>query len=74
MAQALQDVSWEAEEYIVRDRNALWYIGLFIVGAGLSAIAVWQSWWTFLVLVILCVVTILTSNLRPPRKISYSYS
>ena len=72
MAQALQDVSWEAEEYIVRDRNALWYIGLFIVGAGLSAIAVWQSWWTFLVLVVLCVVTILTSNLRPPRKIRYT--
>jgi hypothetical protein len=74
MAQAFQDVSWEAEEYIVRDRNTWWYIGLFAVGIGLSAIAVWQRWWTFLILVILCVVTILTSNLRPPRKIKYTLS
>ncbi|MBR3248612.1 hypothetical protein IKF89_01100 [Candidatus Saccharibacteria bacterium] len=72
MAQAIQDISWEAEEYIVRDRNVWWYIGLFLVGAGLSAIAVWQSWWTFLVVVILCVIAILTSNLRPPRKIKYT--
>ena len=72
MAQALQDISWSAEEYIVRERNAWWYIGLFVVGIGLSAIAIWQNWWTFLVLVILSVITILTSNLRPPRKIKYT--
>ena len=72
MAQAIQDISWEAEEYIVRDRNIWWYIGLFLVGVGLSAIAVWQGWWTFLVVVILCVIAILTSNLRPPRKIKYT--
>lgn len=71
MAQALPDISWSAEEYIVREHNTWWYIGLFIVGIGLSALAVWQNWWTFLVLVILCVVTILTSNLRPPRTINY---
>ena len=72
MAQAFQNISREAEEYIVRSRNALWYIGLIIVGVGLSAIAVWQGWWTFLVLVILSVIAILTSNLRPPRKIKYA--
>lgn len=71
MTRALKDISWSAEEYIVRDRNAWWYIGLFIVGIGLSAIAVWQNWWTFLVLIILSIITILTSNLRPPRKIDY---
>ena len=71
MAQALQDVSWEAEEYIVRERNTWWYISLILVGVGLSALAVWQGWWTFLVLVILSIIAILTSNLRPPRKIKY---
>ena len=71
MAQAIKDVSWEAEEYIVRDRNTWWYIGLVLIGVGLSAIAVWQSWWTFLALVILSIITILTSNFRPPRKIQY---
>ena len=72
MAQAFKDISWEAEEYIVPGRSTWWYIGLFIVGIGLSAIAIWQSWWTFLILVILSVITILTSNLRPPRKIKYT--
>ena len=72
MAQAFQDISWEAEEYIVRSRNAFWYIGLIVVGVGLSAVAVWQGWWTFLALVILSVIAILTSNFRPPRKIQYS--
>ena len=72
MAQAFKDVSWQAQEYIVHDRDALWYIGLFTIGLGLSAIAIWQSWWTFLILIILSIITILTSNLRPPRKINYT--
>ncbi|MBR3322175.1 hypothetical protein IKG05_00835 [Candidatus Saccharibacteria bacterium] len=74
MAQAFQNISWEAEEYIVRDRNIWWYIGLILIGVGLSAIAIWQGWWTFLILVILSIITILTSNLRPPRKIKYTLS
>lgn len=71
MAKVPENVTWEAQEYIVRDRNFWWYIGLFIVGAGLCALAVWQGWWTFFALVILSIITILTSNLRPPRKIKY---
>lgn len=72
MAQAVQDVSWEAEEYIVRDRNFLWYLGLFIISGGFCVLSVFLKWWTFLILVILSVVTILISVLRPPRKIKYS--
>lgn len=72
MTQAVQDISWQAEEYIVRDHDAVWYLGLFIVGGGLSALAIWQNWWTFLVLIILSVVAILVSTFRPPRKIQYS--
>lgn len=71
MAKEFREVTWEAEEYVVREHNAAWYIGLFLVGAAFSAVAVWQQWWTFLVLVILSVIVVLTSNLRPPRKINY---
>ena len=71
MVKQLERVDWEAEEYVVRDRNAGWYIGLFIVAAGLIALSIWQSWWTFAILIALCVIVILTSNLRPPRKIKY---
>ena len=71
MANKIQDVSWQAEEYIVRDRNTWWYIGLFLIGAALGVLAVFLGWWTFLVLVILSIVTILVSTFRPPRKINY---
>ena len=64
-------ISWQAEEYIVRDHNTGWYIGLIAITLALSAIAVWRNWWTFLVLIILSCIAILTSNLRPPRKINY---
>ena len=71
MAKTLQPVSWEAEEYIVKDHNIWWYIGLAIITIALSAIAVVFNGWTFLALIILSVVTILVYSLRPPRKIHY---
>lgn len=69
---AKDSISWEAEEYIVRDHNTWWYIGLFLVGIGLSALSIWQGWWTFLILVVLSIITILISTIRPPRKIHYT--
>ena len=72
MANKLQDITWQAEEYIVRERNAGWYLGLFIIGTALIALSVFLKWWTFLILVVLSIITVLTSRLRPPRKITYS--
>jgi len=71
MAKSLQPISWQAEEYVTHDHNAWWYIGLFVVGAALCALSIFLGWWTFLILVILSIITILTSALRPPRKINY---
>ena len=71
MAKKVSEVSWQAEEYIVRDHDAWWYIGLFLVTAGLCVLAVFLQWWTFLVLVILSAITILVMIFRPPRKIQY---
>ena len=67
-----QTISWQAEEYIVREHNAWWFVGLFLVVAGLSVLSVFLGWWTFLALVILSAIAILISSLRPPRKIQYS--
>ena len=72
MAKSMNDISWEAEEYIVPGRNTWWYVGLFVVGSGLVALSVFLRWWTFLALIVLSVVTILLSTFRPPRKIKYS--
>lgn len=67
-----QDITWEAEEYIAREHDAVWYIGLILVSLGLCALAIWLRWWTFLALIILSVVAILVSSFRPPRKIQYT--
>ena len=72
MEKSKELVSWEAAEYIKRSKNAWWYLGLFVVGAGLCALSVYFKQWTFLVLVIVCVVAICVTNLRPPRKIHYA--
>ncbi len=71
MAKALKSVSWEAGEYIARNHNVGWYIGLFIVTAAFSALAIFLQGWTFLALIILSAITILIYSLRPPRKIHY---
>ena len=70
MARA-EDISWEAEEYIVPGRNTWWYVGLFTVGAGLAVLSIFLKWWTFLILIILSIVAILLSTFRPPRQIKY---
>lgn len=72
MAKKLDPVSWEAEEYIVKNHNARWYIGLCVITVGLSVLAIFLQGWTFLALVILSAITILVYSLRPPRKIHYT--
>ncbi|MBR3176322.1 hypothetical protein IKF26_02910 [Candidatus Saccharibacteria bacterium] len=72
MAKTLKNISWEAEEYIVKDHNTWWYIGLFIVSVGLCVLSIFLGWWTFLVLIILSVIAILVSAFKPPRKIQYT--
>ena len=71
MVKELKPVTWQAEEYIVRNHNFWWYVGLFIVAAGLFALAIIFQGWTFLILIILSVITIMIYSLRPPRKINY---
>lgn len=72
MANNQQEITWEAEEYITHKHDAIWYIGLSLITLGLCALAIWLRWWTFLVLIILSVIAILVSSLRPPRKIKYA--
>jgi len=72
MVKDQQVITWEAEEYLVREHNLGWYFGLLIITTGLVALAVWLRWWTFLILIVLSVVAILVTSLRPPRKINYT--
>ncbi len=72
MVNKLTPVSWQAEEYIPKNHNVGWYIGLFIIAIALSALAVFYKGWSFLALIIVSVITILVYSLRPPRKIQYT--
>ncbi|MBQ6375664.1 hypothetical protein IJJ37_01920 [Candidatus Saccharibacteria bacterium] len=72
MGKTLKPVSWQAEEYITKNHNAGWYVGLFVVAAALSALAIFLQGWTFLALIIISVITILVFALRPPRTIAYT--
>lgn len=67
----LQPVSWQAQEYIIRDHTVGWYVGLVIVTLALSALAIWLQGWTFLALIILSAITIIIYINRPPRTIKY---
>ena len=67
MAKEAQTISWEAQEFIEYNRNIWWYIGLFAVGIGLCALAVFLQWWSFIPLVVVCVIAVLTMTIRPPR-------
>lgn len=63
---------WQAEEYIARDKNAGWYVGLICVGLALVAVSVWFRWWSFTALIVVAVIALLVYSLRPPRKLHYA--
>ena len=67
-------ISWEAEEYIVREKNSWWYVGLVAVGLMFSALAIWLQAWTFLAVIVLSVVALLVYAMRPPRILHYTLS
>lgn len=64
-------VSWDAEEYVVRDKNAGWYVGLVIVALALIALSIWLQWWTFAALILVSVLALIVYSVRPPRMIHY---
>ncbi len=72
MTKQLSPVSWEAEEYIIKDHNVWWYISLSIVTIALGILAFFLKGWTFLALIVISFITILVFSLRPPRKIKYT--
>ena len=72
MAKAMQDISWEAEEYVQHKHNAWWYVGLFTISIGLCVLSFFLKWWTFIILIVVCVIAILVTSSRPPRKIQYT--
>ncbi len=71
MVNKIQDVSWTATEYIAKNHNAWWYLGLIIIAGGFGTLAVFIKSWTFLALIVLSAISLIIYTVRPPRKIKY---
>ncbi len=65
-------VSWDANEYIHRDKQFGWYIGFFLVVAALVALSIFLQWWTFTALVVLSAIALFIYVIRSPRQLHYS--
>lgn len=67
-------INWEAREFIEHKKNGWWYFGLVVIVLGLCTLAFFLQQWTFLALVIVAAIALLTYTMRPPRMLHYSLS
>ena len=67
-------ISWEAQEYVSRDKNVGWYIALVIIGLSLTAVGVLVKWWSFSLLIVVSVIALIVYSVRPPRMLKYTMS
>ena len=74
MVNKVQDVSWTATEYIAKNHNGWWYVGLILIAAAFCVLAFFIKAWTFMILIILCAITLILYTVRPPRKVHYTLS
>ena len=74
MASKNEIVNWDAKEYIPREKNVGWYVGLVIVCLVMIALSVLFGWWTFVIIVVLSGVVLVLYSVRPPRVLHYSLS
>ncbi len=65
-------ITWEAEEYVIRNKTVGWYVGLIVVGLLLTGLAVLLQAWTFIAVIVLSVVALMIYVVRPPRVIKYT--
>lgn len=71
MTKQIENIEWDAEEYIVQDHNTAWFVGLFVVVALLTFFTVWMQNWTFLLVIVVALAALLIRIFMPPRKIHY---
>ena len=64
-------INWEAQEYIVRKKNPLWFVIMGVVVVALLIGTIWMGDWSFTVLIVVAVIALLLYVLRPPRKLHY---
>ena len=68
----LPAISWEASEYVHREKNMMWFVGVGVVGLVLALMAflVLKSI-TFAILVVVMAFALIFLAMRPPRILRY---
>lgn len=66
-----KSITWQAKEYVQRDKKTGWYVGLVLVGLAFVAFGVWQRWWTFIALIVVSVLALIIYSVRPARDLKY---
>lgn len=67
----IEEVKWEASEYIQHDKDAVWFIALAAIAAILFFAAILLKQWTFAMLVIAMTASVVVYARRPPRTLHY---
>jgi len=67
-----QPVTWAAQEYIHRDKGALWYVFFVVIILGLIALSIFTKAWSFTALVVVIALVVIVYTRRPPRELTYS--
>lgn len=68
-------VRWQASEYIQRDKNTSWFIGLAVVSVGLMLLAIFiLKSITFAVLIPVMITALVVYIVNPPATLNYTLS
>ena len=75
IAEEREIVNWQAQDLIIGDKNKSWYIIFSIIILAFCSFAIWNQSWTFLALIMVSAVGILTlRRSNHTQIISYSLS
>lgn len=64
-------INWEAQEYIVRKKNPLWFVIMGVVVVALLVGTIILGDWSFAILIVVAVIALVLYVVRPPRKLHY---
>ena len=64
-------ITWEAQEYVQRDKKAGWYVGLIFIGLLFVALGILLKWWSFIALIVVSVLALIVYSIRPARSLKY---
>ena len=68
-------ISWQASEYILHEKDPLWFVALLAGTVVLVALSIFLiKAWTFTALIVVMAIAVLVFARRPPRTLTYRLS